>query len=216
LHARLKTRRARITVSAIAVLVLGTASAAIAAATDNMVPTNRYPNYCRAGNSSGNGSVCQTDNGSVSWYMYPSVTKFASDVTAIRAAIDGSYDPISNLSFTYDSTPVKEGGGETDIMYQEGDILAGGNFLGYTWCDDAVDGQMYSCDQQYIRFRGDQIDRSLTCHETGHALGLLHGNDASPWVDPTNASILGCMANPHDSVNQYLGSNNVDWIHVTY
>lgn len=43
---------------------------------------------------------------------------------------------------------------------------------GVTWCNDAVNGSTYGCDQQYVRIRGcGTYARGLACHETGHAIG---------------------------------------------
>ena len=197
-------------------VVLATASAATALFVDNLVPNSNYTVICTHGSYSGNGSICQTDNATVSWYAQGSVTGYPSDYDAVKATINGSYDPTAALDFVYDSTPTYSGAGETDIIYQEGTISAGDNYVGFNYCDDPVDGSRYKCDQQYVGFKQTtSVDRSLACHETGHAVGLLHGVYSSPAVSNTTTD-LACMITPHDPANQYLGSNNVTNIDNTY
>lgn len=81
-----------------------------------------------------------------------------------------------------------------------------------TWCNDAVG--TFQCDQQYIRIRGNgYYTSSLTCHETGHAVGLLHGDLASPKLGKTN-KVLGCMTTPVQS--EVLGKNQIENINGRY
>lgn len=53
-------------------------------------------------------------------------------------------------------------------------------------------------------------DRALICHEAGHAVGLLHGNDSYPFTSNTSTSVNGCMVTPHNSTVNWLSSTSID------
>lgn len=103
------------------------------------------------------------------------------------------------------------GSAETDIVYQIGATVPSG-FDGWAWCDDAV--STTRCDQHYVRLRANSVTNGLICHETGHAVGLTHGNHAAPNVGQTDAR-LGCMKTPV-TANEALGSMNKANINETY
>lgn len=201
--------------AAVAILTVTGSTEALAAGVDNMVPTANLTIACF--NETLNdlaGGLCQTDNAAVTVYMQSSVS--TNMRSRIRDALDNSFGATAALSVSYPSTPVYTGSGETDIIYQQGSIPYSGT-VGITWCNDAVDSSLIKCDQSYIRFTTDTAyeHRALTCHETGHAVGLTHGDDASPAISNTNP-VLGCMVTPFD-VNAYtLGANNVQEIDNTY
>lgn len=109
----------------------------------------------------------------------------------------------------FSSAPAYEGGAETDIIYQQGSVPSG--FDGITWCNDAV--STLNCDQHYVRFRADSFGRALVCHESGHAVGLTHGDDASPPI-PNDDPSLACMKTV--AVEDILGTHNVRQIDGTY
>lgn len=90
-------------------------------------------------------------------------------------------------------------------------------YVGMYWCNDAVDNYLYSCDQGYVRITTNTSyhRRALACHETGHAVGLLHGGNADPIVSSTD-SRLGCMRTPFDADSYTLGPHNVAQINETY
>jgi len=111
--------------------------------------------------------------------------------------------------------PVYEGDAETDIVYEMGEIDSGAD--GITWCNDAKNGTD-ECDQHYVRFNvdGDLPSRGVICHESGHAVGLTHGDDASPPIDDLEPD-LGCMQTPlFEGTDYELGTHNADLIDSTY
>lgn len=196
-------------------ITLGSATGAWAEDVDNLVPTVNYGPTCYDQTISSSHVVCQTDNAAISVYLESSVS--SNMRSRVRDALDNSYNPINSISITYASSPVYSGGAETDIIYQQGTIPSAGT-VGITWCNDAVDTAAYKCDQTYIRFIDDSYyeRRMLTCHETGHAIGLTHGNRAYPTVSNSNSSVLGCMRDPYDADSYTLGANNVRNINNAY
>lgn len=215
IFSRRPTRRRITAVIAIGVApVLVIAGVAWAAATDNMFPTSVTGGTCWTG--MGNGYPCQTDNKEVYFYM-DSGGEYeleAVDKQTVNAAIDGEYRP-TDLAFHYDSSPVFSGEGETDIIYQEGSTGLPDSAAGMTWCD-AKGGDGLDCDQQYIRIRGNgYYTYARVCHETGHAVGLQHGDNASPPLDKHNDTRLGCLLTPSDG-HPDLGANNRENINATY
>ncbi|GAA4234099.1 hypothetical protein GCM10022254_38180 [Actinomadura meridiana] len=184
-----------------------------AAATDNMFPTYVNDSHCWTGFRKG--SPCQTDNRDVYFYMdsHGEYMLEAVDKKTVNAAIDGEYRP-TDLAFHYDSTPVFKGSGETDIVYQEGSTGLPDSVAGTTWCD-AAGGDGVDCDQQFIRVRGaGYYTYARSCHETGHAVGLQHGDNSNPRLSRTD-SRLGCLVTPSTGHND-LGANNVTNINATY
>ncbi|WP_411082105.1 hypothetical protein [Streptomyces sp. cmx-18-6] len=188
-------------------LLLTVGAAGAAAVTDNLAPTVKYPQPCKKG------AVCQTDNKDVTYYM-DSSGEFkleAVDRTIVTNMLKSQYSP-TDLVIKYDSTPTFSGSAETDVVWQEGSKGVSDDAAGTTWCDDPVSGNR--CDQQVIRIRGNgTYDPSITCHEMGHAVGLLHGNNAYPMLDREDAR-LGCMI--AKGYNATLGSNNVSNINGNY
>lgn len=181
--------------------------------TDNLYPTIIAPGteWCHNDPDGGDGRItCQTDNATVWWYMdshgeYELETPDRDDVSAVNRR---EYDLGTNLDMRYDSSPVFSGAGETDIVYQEGSTNLDADVDGVTWCDDAVDGERYKCDQQYVRMRGNEvITQRLSCHETGHAIGFVHGQKAYPPLS-NGDNRLGCMTTPVETSD--LGSNQVE------
>ncbi|MBF8188532.1 hypothetical protein ITP53_22955 [Nonomuraea sp. K274] len=180
--------------------------------TDNMFPTLHTSSFCVKGMHS---TPCQTDNRDVSYYMDSSGEFMLEtpDRTDVQNVMAGEYAP-TDLVIAYDSTPTFSGGAETDIVYQEGSAGISDSADGMTWCD-GLGGDIVDCDQQVVRIRGNgYYTYSLVCHETGHAVGLEHGNIASPQMSKT-ASALGCMKTPTGGTTT-LGANNRDNINLTY
>jgi hypothetical protein len=193
---------------AIACSSLGAASAAIAA--DNMYKTTNANWDCWDGTMS-NGLFCQTDNNAMSVFMQSSVS--SARQTTIKNMLGSQYNT-TDLNVSYPSSASYTGDSETDIIYQVSTSGFSGSTIGQTWCDDAVTST--KCDQEYVRFRGElQFDTELTCHETGHAVGLTHGADAGP-AESNTASVLGCMETPDSGGRPGLGSHNTSEINATY
>jgi hypothetical protein len=137
-----------------------------------------------------------------------------SDIDVVKLVIRDKYGGntvlVEHRHLTSDV--VFTGSGETDIIYQEGPVPDPN--VGYAWCDDPVDTAFYRCDQQYVRIQSGWYNQGLTCHETGHAVGLLHGLASSPNV-PNDAEKLKCMKKVPPS-DENLGTNNQDNINATY
>jgi hypothetical protein len=134
------------------------------------------------------------------------------DRSSVNYFIDREFRPTS-LAFHHDSSPVFSGSGETDIVHQEGSAGVSDDKEGITWFD-AAGGDGYDCDQQYIRIRGHGwYSTSVTCHETGHAVGLPHGSRSSPRLSNTDDD-LGCMTTPAQTGD--LGFDNTQNINATY
>lgn len=169
-----------------------------------------HPPHCSDDPDGGDGSIdCKTDNATVTWYL-DSGGEFEleePDREIMRTVMREQYGP-THLRMDYDSTPTWSGEAETDIYYQEGSKNLDDSAAGVTWCNDAVVGT-YKCDQQYVRIRGGSYAESIGCHETGHAIGLRHGDRANPPLGRQD-SRLGCMTTP--SSTRLLGSNNVQLI----
>lgn len=193
--------------------LVGTAVQSQAAADpDTMVPTARYnPGGCLP---NGNG-VCRTDNSTVTYYM-DSVEEYALeevDKAVVRQVLAEQFNP-THLTVTYDSNPTFSGSAETDIVYREGGVPAGA--IGVTRCNDPASG--YECDQQYVEIRGGgEYDYGTTCHETGHAVGLLHGSESTDeWGNAysNTDTRLGCLTTP--AANVGLGTIRIADINQQY
>ncbi|WP_236579858.1 hypothetical protein [Streptomyces sp. HM190] len=204
-------RRAGIAVALSGITVVAAAAVTWAAATDNLVPTNNYTVGCLTGMSGG--TVCRTDNADVTYYMDSGGSDKLEDIDKanVRVAIQEFHDK-TDLKVSYDSSPSWSGDSETDIYYAEATVP--GSDEGLTWCNDNSPGS-FKCDQQYVRIEGGgHYSPGLSCHETGHAVGLLHGADASPRL-PNQDSRLGCMKKTPGFADG-LGTNNRDNIDANY
>ncbi|MFC8824876.1 hypothetical protein ACFT9I_05890 [Streptomyces sp. NPDC057137] len=200
----------------VAIVALGVgAGVAWAAVTDNIVPIGAGQTACHDEGSMPDGkALCQSDNAGLSYYMDSGGTNALEefDKTVVRTVMEAEFEP-TDLSVGYDSTPAFSGAAETDIVYEESGIGVGSGSVGTTFCNDAVDS--LRCDQTYIRILGGgEYDYGTTCHETGHGVGLTHGDQAHPQV-PRTDSRLGCLANPAPN-SAKLGANNRDNINLTY
>ncbi|WP_331767752.1 hypothetical protein [Embleya sp. NBC_00896] len=182
--------------------VLSAGNQAQAAVTDNM-----FPNYgwnCWSGGPvyDGNETFCRTDNNYFTWGWEASIT----DSGGLMAAAN---DFNGTDLTTAGEVPVYTGGSETDVVWQAGPLPP--NLGGVAWCDDAVSST--KCDQHYARFWTGAPNHYLSCHETGHTVGLTHGPDANPRLDINDAR-LACMNYVQN--DPWLGYNNYDNINGAY
>lgn len=198
------------------------------ACTNNMFPNDRVYGPCRAGSAveppDSRGPICQTDNAYTSWWMERMLdwtTAYDTDFEhGLNLAMSDSYEG-TDLDVAYDSTPVFSGTGETDIVYRSVPRDFYHDYtIGWTWCDDvAGTGIQHKCDQAYVNIRypndGYYNGRWLACHETGHAVGLMHGEDSSPVWDNYDAR-LQCMIKGRDIDLRFLGPMNVRNINKVY
>ena len=179
---------------------------------DSMYPTSNASWNCRDGdlNNGDPGVFCWTDNRGLTYYMQGTLE--SGDKTNIRNAMGDSYSPTVLNPDEHNSSEVSySGSAETDIIYQEGPNVPTDS-IGWTWCDD---GSGKQCDQHYVQWDdGLTVTQATACHETGHAVGLVHGPNSSPKVSFTN-SLLGCMKRPSGN-NTYLSEHNQKQINNTY
>ncbi|MEU6717254.1 hypothetical protein ABZ897_37815 [Nonomuraea sp. NPDC046802] len=211
------SRIAAVLISVVAVL----APAQVAAAApdyDGIYPNDRYRPKCAdlGGNPTSAATVCLTDNSDLWYYADSSGFGKLEDLDKLKLGemLYNQYDP-TDLKVQYDYSPVFSGGGETDIVYQEDSKDLDGA-IGVAWCNDRVNGNDWRCDQTYVRIKGHGYyqENGVTCHETGHVVGLLHGFNTDPEIHYQD-SRLGCMVTgmmPPGS----LGSNNRQFINEVY
>ncbi|MFH8702003.1 hypothetical protein [Streptomyces chartreusis] len=166
---------------------------------------------CRKGKPDGNGRPCQTDNKDLT--LWRQNTLEAADRNRVKWVIDDQYAP-TDLVTSWPGSASYTGDSETDIVYQELNPT-NPRYVGVTWCDDPISATV-KCDQAYVRIKGGaRFTYAVICHETGHAVGLLHGRDANPPINDGDDR-LGCLHNPPDNGPIELGSNNRDQINKTY
>ncbi|GDY70125.1 hypothetical protein [Streptomyces avermitilis] len=174
---------------------------------DNMFKTANANWDCRDGERD-NGLFCRTDNAEMTIVREPGMTSQGDKdiVTTLR----NEYSP-TDLKVYIESEGVYNGDTETDIVYDYHEY--GGNIKGVTWCNDAVSDT--KCDQHYVEFDDTDPTMNEICHETGHAVGLTHGAQASPPQDQ-RAAVLGCMRAYANSSYRDLGSHNTSMINGAY
>lgn len=127
---------------------------------------------------------------------------------SIATTLNFQYTP-TDLTVSYVASPSYSGSSETDIIYQQGTIP--GDFVGIAWCDDSIGGDL--CDQHYVRFADPNPTVALSCHETGHAVGLTHPDNADP-DQPSDDTLFGCLVSP--ATSSYLRIHNPTLINNTY
>ena len=165
---------------------------------------------------------CLSDDATVTWWSDrgDSATAFTNDEEQqIRDLVFQQFNNLTVLGTIEQVTPTYEGPEETDIVYVDSNYPGSENTLGIAYCDDAVE-DTERCDQHYVwlntahpSFAG--VFDGVVCHETGHAVGLTHGEQAAPAQDSASTYLMGCMATPTGD-NTLLGGNNVDQINGNY
>ena len=179
------------------------AKSAAASHTDSMRPTANYSAFCATDN------FCQTDNISLTYFRQGTLNDTSK--ATIAAVLNNQFNP-TDLNVSHQNPPVYTGGSETDVIYQRNASLRPG-VSAVTWCNDPIDS--VKCDQHYVAFYNDFWAQTVTCHETGHAVGLTHGEDASPAVSSTDPSLACMRTYPHSNAPG-LGSHNAGQINGTY
>lgn len=197
-------------IRALALLVLigslVAAPSAVAQSYDSMYKTSNANWDCFDG--SPHTVFCQTDNSSLTWFAQSGISD--NGEANIREVLENSFEA-TDLSVSRQDPPVFTGGSETDIIYQQGNTNGA---LGTTWCNDAV--STTRCDQHYVRFIDANPVKKVACHESGHAIGLVHGNQAGPSVDD-GADSLHCLQRPYDQItDSVIGPHNHDQVNDTY
>lgn len=188
---------------------------------DSVYRTNAYYSPCRSSTLDWKQN-CLTDNVTLTVFRQSSVGD--QGWSEIRTVL-GRFDTL-DLNVKYHSSGVYTGDSETDIIYQRGDIPSGS--AGASWCEGATDN--WFCDQAYNRFRV-EVNLGLACHESGHAVGLVHpvnatysgsGQQAFNYnsiVDNPNGGSgpMGCMQTPVPPDNGgHLGTLNRHNIDAEY
>lgn len=224
-----RSHRGRSILVAVCLLVVLTPPPlAWAAYSNNILPNGRFSG-CYAGTAvqSNTGGPCQTDNASVGYWMEEPIDTTTGSDSEAEIQINRLMAPSSGYGSTdltafYDSTPVFSGSGETDIIYRKKtqDFRDSGS-VGYYFCNDVAGlSSGNKCDQGYINLRYIQNtpaqQLALACHETGHAVGLLHPTDASPPKSATDTE-FECMMNAPIATYPYVGQDpNIANINSVY
>lgn len=204
--------RKRIAAAATAAGVLATSFAiggfAYGAVTDNMYPTANTLWDCQDG-SMGDG-FCRTDNSYLTVFAESSIS------SAGRTNIVNTLPRFdqTDMDVAWAATASYSGDSETDVIYQRVPVdgLAG-DAIGIAWCDD--ESSEDKCDQHYVVFEDKYTVPNTICHETGHAVGLTHGHEASPRLNQLD-SRLHCMQ-AVAGYNEILGNDiNVPNINSSY
>lgn len=204
---RRRSGRARrgVVVACAAAAIAASGTAAVAYHVDSLYPTGNYLYACPDGRMGDH--FCLTDNSSVAIWRQSNLT--TTGQSNIGNILSTEFAP-TDLTITYSTSPVYTGDGETDLIYQaRTDLPSGAD--GVAWCNDAVSD--FRCDQHYAAFRYSTPSKEIVCHETGHTMGLTHGQQADPRISNTDSS-LACMQTP---VPTYvLGGHNTNLINQTY
>jgi hypothetical protein len=188
---------------------------AFAAVTDNIVPIGGFDAHeaCRRGTPSPDNPkprICQTDNKTVTMWRESSLS--SAQKSRVATVISDQYSP-TDLVMNWASSAVYSGGAETDFVYQVGSV-GDSTVAGRAWCDDPIENTI-KCDQTYIRVENGSVTKKRLCHESGHGVGLLHGDDAVPELGKKDQR-LGCMVTPSDDGPYDLGTNNRQNINSVY
>ncbi len=152
-------------------------------------------------------AFCLSDNSTLTVFREASIG--ATGRTNIASALNNQFNP-TDLTVSYDTSASYSGSAETDIIYQHGTGVPAG-LSGIAWCDDAISA--IRCDQHYIRFTSANPGTALSAHETGHAVGLAHPNNADPPQAPNDA-LFQTMVTPVFTSN--LGAHNIQQINSIY
>lgn len=189
---------------ALAVVAALTALPAWGNHADSMRPTANFPENCATA------YFCQTDNNALTYFSESSLNQTSKNT--VTSILNNLYNP-TDLNVTFQNPPVYTGSAETDNIYRISTTLPLG-VAGRAYCDDPID--TIKCDQHYVEFGSQFWAQDITCHETGHAVGLTHPEDASPAFLPGEPT-FNCMKNNGQNSNGTgLGTHNQSQINGTY
>ncbi len=162
---------------------------------DGLVPTSNYPfSAC----STSTPVVCQTDNTELTVFRGSTLSAAASN--NITTALNSWYD-ITDLNVQY-GVGYTTNGSPTDVAYGISGSVPAGN-VAYYYC--AIGAGGWKCDQGIVNFIDNSwATKGIACHETGHAVGLVHGQYGVPSLSNEDTR-LECMRVPTPDIG------NGDW-----
>ena len=171
--------------------------------TDNMYPTANLLSGCSPA------SICLQDNSTFTYFRGSSLS--ANAKTNVFNVLTQKYDP-TDLVVSEENPPVYSGSAETDVIYRVNSGAVPPTAAAITVCDDVINS--LRCDQFYISFRDNTIaiNDAIACHETGHSVGLTHGDVANP-IKANSDQSLECLATPAPYV---LSTHSVPQINANY
>lgn len=169
-----------------------------------MRPTANYSSACVRTTS-----FCQTDNAALTFFSESSLD--ATSKGTVTSVLVNQFDP-TDIDVRWESPPLYTGSAETDVIYQVNPTVLPPGVSGWTFCDDPISSTR--CDQHYVVFYSNFWARTVTCHETGHAVGLTHGQQAAPAISNTDPS-LACMVSGGSNALG-LGTHNRSEINGAY
>ncbi|MCS7008071.1 MAG: hypothetical protein NZL88_11010, partial [Gaiellaceae bacterium] len=199
----LALRTATIAVGLLA-LALSIGPRASAHHVDSMRPTSTYSAPCARLTT-----FCQTDNSTLTYFSESSLNPTSKGT--VTSVLVTQFDP-TDLDVRWEAPPAYTGSAETDIIYQVNPSVLPPGVSGWTYCDDPISSTR--CDQHYVVFGSDFWAQTVTCHETGHAVGLTHGEQAAPPLSNTDPS-LACMVSAGSNVLG-LGAHNRSEVNGAY
>jgi hypothetical protein len=184
---------------------------------DSIYPSLNYQLYTQCSE----GGICQGDS-SVHYVNFDGLGPALRQATS--NTLYNSYDT-TDLTIRQQRPAVTDGPDETDVIYRLNDGL-GMNTWGRAFCDDDSPSDPVVCDQFYVEYHGDKIcpgnecydasfHETLACHETGHTVGLLHGENATPRQDNEDADFR-CMRTDVLPDDPRMGTHNVQQVNSVY
>lgn len=147
-----------------------------------------------------------------------SVYTFTGDLgPQMLTATNGALSSINATNLNTFAGAYAHGSG-TDIYYGYEDLPGP---VGRYMCVTIEGG--WKCTHAHVMYDGDALagysafsQRFAACHESGHAVGLTHGEDGSPQL-ANNATALECMKTPiQTSGSNILGTHNNAHINSNY
>jgi hypothetical protein len=155
------------------------------------------------------GRVCQTDNATLTYYYGQGMSGTAAHNTDVT--LYDTYNTTDLNVVKHTTAVTAKDQAETDIMYRIAPDEVPDSKIGVTRCA-SLGGPSIECDRFIVAFEKTP-NVHLACHETGHAVGLVHGDNAFEPVSKT-APVLGCMGTGVS--DRYLRAHNAWWINVIY